>query len=455
MRELSRRQFIGSSSIRTAGIAVGAALGAARRPVRAASANDRIRLATIGAGGRGSRLTRDFSARADTEIVAVSDCDAGRARKLADAIGSSARVRPTESTDLRRVLDDRSIDGVIVATPDHWHALASVLACAARKDVYVEKPASYSIWEGRQMVRAARRYSRIVQVGTQNRSAPYLHEALELIRTGVLGEIHLAKVYNLKPGSPVRVPADGPAPRGVDYDAWLGPAPSRPFNAGHFHGGWYYHYAYCGGDLGNDSIHQLDVARWLTGVRLPSAAHSTGGNFAFDDDRTVPDTQVATFDFDNMIMTFELTQYTPYMQKTNWQHRTGDSFPHWLQNATRIELYGTKRQMIVGRHGGGWQVFTSDGAVEAESHGRFPDAPHQQNFIDAMRTRKLPNADIEEGHLSAVLVHMGNISYRLGGRKLALDADTERFRGDDEANALRRRTPRAPYTFPDLTLAAD
>jgi predicted dehydrogenase len=235
----------------------------------------------------------------------------------------------------------------------------------------------------------------------------------------------------------------------VDYDRWLGPAPARPFNPNHFHGGWYYFWAYCGGDMGNDGIHQIDLARWLIGRDDPRAVHAFGGNLAFDDARQVPDTQVATFEYDGLILTFEMTNWPPYMKKTNNQIRTGNTFPLWFQNATRIELYGTKNQMIIGRHGGGWQIFTADGKVVDQMYGRFPDAPHKENFIRCIRSRQLPNADIEEGHKSALLAHLGNISYRLGGRALRFDARKEAFVGDREACGLLKREYRAPYVVPE------
>lgn len=419
------------------------------------SSDDRVVLATIGCGGRGSTLTRDFVARKDVVVAAVCDADSRRTGTLARDIAAATGRAPLEFTDYRRALDQKDVHAVIVATPDHWHALPTVHACQASKDVYVEKPASYSIWDGRKMVEAARKYDRVVQVGLQNRSAPENRKALELIRSGALGTIHLCRVSNLKDGGPFRTPADGDPPADVDYDAWLGPAPKRPFNAGHFHGGWYYFFAYCGGDMGNDSSHQLDLARWLIDRDYPRTAYSTGGRHVFKDARDVPDTQVATFEYEDLTMTFELTQWAPYMDKIAGDVRTGDLFPYWPQCATRIELYGSKALMMLGRHGGGWQVFVGSdpksrpGKVVAEEYGRIPDAPHKEDFIQCVRARKRPNADIEEGHHSAVLSHLGNISYRLGGRKLALDPATETIVGDDEANRLVRPPCREPYRIPD------
>ena len=446
MQTITRRDFLRRGS---AGLAAAAGLSAASGTLRAAGANDKIILGIIGVGGRGNSLALGFALRPDCEIAYLCDVDPRRGQQTYEDVQSTQQREPRRVSDYRAILDDRAVDAVVVATPDHWHALPTIHACQAGKDVYVEKPASHNIWEGRKMVEAARRYGRIVQVGTQSRSAPYIHKALEYIRSGALGRIHLCRVCNLKSGDPYREPAPSPLPAGVDYDRWLGPAPARPFDEGHFHTGWYYHWDYCGGDMGNDSSHQLDLARWLIGKDYPRSVHCCGGNFAFDDDREVPDTQVAHFEFDDLVLTFELTQWAPYMAKTSWEIRNGDLFPLWLQNSTRIELYGTRALMLMGRHGGGWQAFTGDGAVAAQEYGRFPDEPHKESFVQSIRTRQLPPADIEEGHRSAILTHLGNISYRLGGRKLRFDAARERFEADDEANQLLTRAYREPYVIPD------
>jgi len=442
---MKRRQFLKGSLIGLSGLGALAANNA----IRAVPPSEKIILATIGLGGRGSHLTRDFAARGDCEFAYLCDLDTRRGGGLVKEIAEKTGRKPLRVTEYRRILDDPAVNAIVVGTPDHWHALPTIHGCQAGKDVYVEKPASHNIWEGRRMVEAARKYKRIVQVGTQTRSAPYARKAAELIRSGALGKVHLCKVFNLKPGNPIPKRPDGKAPPGVDYDRWLGPAPARPFNPNHFHGGWYYFWAYCGGDMGNDGIHQIDLARWLIGRDDPRAVHAFGGNLAFDDARQVPDTQVATFEYDGLILTFEMTNWPPYMKKTNNQIRTGDAFPLWFQNATRIELYGTKNQMIIGRHGGGWQIFTADGKVVDQMYGRFPDAPHKENFIRCIRSRHLPNADIEEGHKSALLAHLGNISYRLGGRALRFDAKRETFTGDREACGLLKREYRAPYVVPE------
>lgn len=388
-------------------------------------------------------------------IAWVCDPDDRRGAGLESFCEERFGCRPKRDRDVRRLLDDPSVDAVVIATPDHWHALGTIWACQAGKHVYVEKPASHNVWEGRQMVRAARKYRRVVQVGTQNRSAPYNMEAVDYIRSGKLGEIHLCKIYNLKNGRRIPRQPDQPPPPHVDYDLWLGPAPARPFNPNHFHGGWYYYWAYCNGDTGNDGVHQIDLARWLIGRDYPKAVYATGGKFAFpDSDAEVPDTQVAVFEFDRLVVTFELTQYAPYMDKIATRVRYSDTFPYWPQCATRIELYGTKGLMVVGRHGGGWQVFdkakeqSGPGEVVAQAYGRHPEVEHKEDFLSAIRDNRLPNADIEEGHRSAVMVHLACISTRLGGRKLLFDPATETT-NDPEANELLKRQYRHPFVVPE------
>ncbi len=442
---LSRRRFLGSTAT---GVAAGAAAFAIGRA--ATAANETIRYGLIGVGGRGTGLAGIFSTRPNIECAWLCDPDRRRAGGHVKRLTPKSGGPPKPVEDFRRCLDDKTVDAVIVATPDHWHALATVLACQAGKDVYVEKPASYSIWEGRQMVRAARKFRRVVQTGTQNRSAPYVAKALDYIQSGKLGRIPLVRVCNLKSGGPFKKGADAKAPDTVNYDLWLGPAPKRAFNPRRFHGSWYYLWDFFGGDMGNDASHQLDIARWLIGKDAPTSVCGYGGNLAHDDAREVPDTQVVTFDFGGTLMIFELTQYARYMAKTPGSVRNADKLPPWMQNATRIELYGTRELMVLGRHGGGWQVFTSGGKVAAQEYGRQAHREHLDNFADCIRSRKLPNADILEGHLSANLSHLGNLAYRVGNKQLDFDPKTERFTNNDDANKLLKREHRKPYVFPDL-----
>ena len=245
------------------------------------------------------------------------------------------------------MLDDKRVDALVIATPDHWHALGTIWACQAGKDVYVEKPTSHSIWESRKMVEAARKHGRVVQVGAQCRSAPYAAAAIEYLKSGKLGEIHLVKVFNSKPRSRIGSPPDQPVPAGVDYDMWLGPAPMRPFNENHFHA-WNWFWIYSGGDLVNDGVHQLDLARWCIGRSHPRSVYSTGGLHFFKDDQDTPDTQIVTWDYDGLTMTFEQTLWSPYQQKTPMNLRDRDVLPNWPFNGTRVEIYGSKQWMMLG-----------------------------------------------------------------------------------------------------------
>ncbi|MFQ6098799.1 MAG: Gfo/Idh/MocA family oxidoreductase, partial [Armatimonadota bacterium] len=234
-----------------------------------------------------------------------------------------------------------------------------------------------------------------------------------------------------------------------DYDMWLGPAPRRPFNPNRFHYAWHWFWDYSGGDIINDGVHQMDIARWLIGSKCPRSVVATGGKHAYDDAQETPDTQHVLFDFDRLTMTFELTLWTPYMKKTPWDFRNTDEFPNWTFNATRVEVYGTNGLMMMGRHGGGWQVFGTDWKEAASAPGRRPLAQHLDDFFECIKSRRRPNADIEEGHLSTVLCHLGNISYRVGGRRLDFDADTESFLDDKHANRLLKRTYRRPWVVPE------
>ncbi|HYW78204.1 MAG TPA: Gfo/Idh/MocA family oxidoreductase [Thermoguttaceae bacterium] len=454
MTDLNRRTFLRRSQATGLGVAAGMTILANSQSVRGAPANERLTLGLIGAGGRGPLLAQGFLDRGDCEFSHIADPNANvhgpRAAVIAERQDGRA---PKCVEDLRTVYDDPAVDAVIVATPDHWHALATVWACQAGKDVYVEKPPTHNCWEGQQMLAAARKYKRIVQAGFQNRSAPYNMAARRYIEEGKLGTIHLCRIFNQKPpwGNCPEV-ADSDPPAGLNWDIWNGPAPESRYNASRYRC-WHHQWRYSGGDIANDASHQIDLARWLLGVEYPKTVYSTGGRFAHPAAAQSPDTQVALYDFDNLLVSFELTLFGGYMLKTDGGVRDADMFPYWMQNSTRIEIYGTEGMMVVGRHGGGWQVFgrpqSRKPVVVAQQYGRFPDPPHKENFVECVRNRELPNADIAKGHRSCLMIHYGNISYRLGGRKVTVDPTTEHLQNDSEAQALFKRTYRAPYTIPE------
>lgn len=432
------------------GVMAGAAatLGAAPGPRPKESANEKVIVGVMGLGGRGSYLARLFAGLPNVEVAYLADPKNTNLETNAKKIQQVSGKTPKIVSDFRRVLDDRDVNAVIIATPDHWHSPGTILACQAGKDVYVEKPASHSIWEGRKAVEAARKYERIVQLGTQNRSAPYAQHAIEYLRSGKLGDVHLVRVIAMNARSPIPKSPDAEPPKDFDYDLWLGPAPMRPYNAGRV-GRWNWFWDYSGGDIINDAVHQLDMARWAIGKTHPKAVVASGHIFHFKDPAETPDTQTVTWEYDDMAMVFELALWNPVMKKVPAEERNKDQFPNWPFYAMKIELYGTKGIMYLGRHSGGWQVFAPDWKGEPFEYGREGVPVHMENFIDCVRSRKRPNADIEEGHLSTLLCHLGNIAHRVGNRRLVFDSATESFVNDAEANRLVKRAYRAPWVVPD------
>ncbi|MHC4399948.1 MAG: Gfo/Idh/MocA family protein [Planctomycetota bacterium] len=461
MTRLNRRDFLNASKQTGLGLAAGVMVLENAKSVRAAPENEKVILAAVGAGGRGTMLATHpewgFLCRGDCHYAAICDPDSRRAgsrvKGFADMQGGK---EPALFADIREALDQKSIDAIVSATPDHWHALSTVWACQAGKDVYVEKPAHHSCWEGQKMVEAARKHQRVVQIGTQNRSAPYNMSAKKFLEEGKLGTIHLCRIYNQKPpwGMTKKVP-NGDPPSGFNWDIWNGPAPEHPYNMG-LHRTWHHLWRYSGGDIANDASHQIDLARWLLGVEYPKNVYSTGGRFATNPEELVaetPDTQIALYDFDDLLVSFELTLFGKYMLKTDGEVRQSDMFPYWMQNATRIEIFGTEGMMVVGRHGGGWQVFVRPHqrkpVVKEQGYGRFPDPEHKEDFIKCIRTRERPNADVLEGHRSALMIHYANISYRLGGQKVKIDAETETIVDNPQAMKLFKRTYREPWVIPE------
>jgi len=443
--KVSRRGFNKASAA-----AAGMTILANSKSARGTPANEKMVLGLIGCGGRGPHLAKGFIERGDCEFAYLADPDKS---KLDSRVGPIAEAQggkvPQLELDFRKILEDKSLDAVVIATPDHWHALASIWACQAGKDVYVEKPITHSCWEGRKMVEAARKYGRIVQGGFQNRSAPYNMAARKYIADGKLGNVHLCRIYNQKPPwGNCPVVEDSATPAGLDWDMWNGPAPEHAYNSS-MHGCWHHQWRYSGGDIANDSSHQIDLARWLLGVDYPKTVYSTGGRFDVQSAAESPDTQIALFDYDKLLVSFELTLFAPYMLKTDSGVRDTDMFPYWFQNSTRIEIFGTKGMMVIGRHGGGWQVFvrpkSRQPVVKDQMYGRFPDPDHKENFLSCIKSRELPNADVLDSHLSCAMIHYANASYRLGGKKLEIDPKTEFFTNSDEGNALLRREYRKPW----------
>ncbi|HDR52499.1 MAG TPA: Gfo/Idh/MocA family oxidoreductase [Mariniphaga anaerophila] len=414
------------------------------------SAGDKVILALIGAGGRGTRLILSTQkCCTNVEVKYVCDVDETRGGNAVAELEKQQGKKPQQVSDMRRVLDDNEVDAVIIATPEHWHALATVWACQAGKDVYVEKNISLSISEGKKMIEATRKYNRIVQCGTQNRSAEFAFSARDYIQSGKLGKLVLVKAFCMLPGTkPWFLKENSLVPEGLDWDLWLGPSENVPYNVSR-HKAWYDWWAYSGGQaLAGDASHVLDLARMvLADPAHPNSVYCAGGRVIFQDKREIPDNQTITYDYGDYMLTCECSKYGNYMAKTPGSIRFGNEFPDWPLNSTRIEIYGTESVMYLGRHGGGWQVMGEDSEIIAQEYGYVPDEAHQKNFIESIRTRKDPNANIEEGHHSANLIHLANLSYRLGKKQLLFNGDI--VTNSEEANVLDNLKYRTGFQMPE------
>jgi len=444
---ISRRGFLD----RSIKCGLSGALGAAgmRTSSKAVAPSDKVVVGVMGVGGRGTQLTTFFAERPDVEIAYVCDVNAKRLPGAIKVVQDKKGKTPKTVGNFQRILEDKDVDAMVCATPDHWHSLATVLACQAGKDIYVEKPASHDIWEGRKMVEAARKYKRVAQVGMQNRSGAYCGTAREVIQSGKLGSVHLVRVYNMLNRTPVERTPDTAPPEGFDWDLWLGPGPLRPYNPMYFRRVFW---DFNGGIITDDGVHQLDLARAVIGVSFPKSVHHAGGKLSFKDIAETPDTSIVTYEYDGLTLVFEETWWTPYIIKVpNRVRESTTQFPDWYPFiGTRIEIHGSHGMMILGRHGGGWQLFDREGQKIASDKQTFSamQAAHIGNFISCIHDRKHPNADVEEGHISAALCHMANISYRLGNRKIVFDSTQETFVGDNEANQYLKRTYREPWVMP-------
>lgn len=412
------------------------------------SAGDKVILALIGAGSWGTNLILEAANSGENILIKyVCDVDDDRGGRAISELEKIQGFRPLAVRDLRKVYEDKEVDGVFIETPEHWHALAAIWACQAGKDAYVEKFISHSIFEGQQMIKAAMKYERVVQCGTQNRSADYALTAKDYIEKGGLGDLVAVHVRELLDGPvPFNEKEDTQTPDNIDWDMWLGPAPKVPYNVSR-NKSWSYYWDYSGGPVtAGGSIHQLDMARLILGnPGFPKSAYCSGGRYFFNDNRQIPDYQMTTFDYGKFVLTLETGECTPYMQKEGMDVRMGNIYPKWMQNATRIDIMGTERMMYVGRMGGGWQVFDKDEKIVAQDKGIFPLKAHILNYIDCIRTRNQPNGNIVEGHKSSVLIHLANLSYRAGNKQLLFSPEYEAILNDDKAAELDRLKYRSGF----------
>ncbi len=447
MTDAHRREFLRQAGLGAAAVAATQLSGIATAEDKkadnskqpAADAQDKLVMGWIGCGGQATNLLKSFISQPDVAVAYVCDPETARAVAMAQIVESASGKAPKIIADMRELLDDKSVDAVCVATPDHWHAPATILACDAGKHVYVEKPCSHNVREGRLMVDAARRNKRVVQVGTQSRSSPAVIEAIQLIRDGEIGEVLIGKVWNSQRRKDIGHGTPGQPPAGLDYDLWVGPAPMVPFQANRIHYGWHWWYDFGTGDMGNDGVHDIDIARWGLGLDMhPATVTASGGKFYFDDDQQFPDTQYVVFDYpgDGHVgqrrqIIFEQRIWSPYRQES---YENGNAF------------YGTEGMLLLGKNDG-WKLYGPKNELRKSAENSGLGLPHHRDFIDAVRTGRNPNADIEVAHLSTALCHLGNIATRLG-RTLQFDGAREQFTGDAEANALVKRQYREHWGTP-------
>jgi predicted dehydrogenase len=401
-----------------------------------AAPSDKVRVAVLGVNGRGKSHIKDIMTLPDAEIVMLCDPDSKvleeRASHFQTTYGRPVKIE----RDLRRVYDNKEIDAVTIATPNHWHSLATIWACQAGKDVYVEKPGSHNIYEGRKMVEAAHKYKRIVQHGVQLRSCPAIREAVDHLRKGTIGNVYMSRglVFRRRPS--IHRSPNEPAPAYLDYDLWTGPAQMRPFSKRLVHYNWHWHWDYGNGDVGNQGIHETDMCMWGLGVGLPTEITAMGGKFTFDDDKETPEVLTSVYNYPDQkkMIQFEVR--------------------HWITNdeagATVGNIfYGTEGYLVIKGYQT-YEIYLGEKREKGPSRTDGADRHHYANWVQAIKSRKTEdqNGPVETAHLSSALAHLGNISYRLG-RQLRFNPNTEKFVGDEQANAMLTRSYRAPYVVPE------
>ena len=425
-RATRRRTFLQTASVGAATVATGAA--------SAQAANDRLILGVIGAGGMGGNHIRNLVGRKDVRIAYVCDVDQNRLASMANLVEKSSGVAPKAVKDLRHVLADKRVDAVFIATPDHWHAPAAILALEAGKHVYVEKPCCHNIREGGLMAAAVKRSGKVLQVGTQSRSTEVVMEAMQRVREGEIGDVLVAKAWNSQRRGSIGKTKPSKPPAHLDFDLWLGPAPQVPYRSNMLHAIWRWWYDFGCGDMGNDGVHDIDVALWGLGVDShPSSATCIGGKYFFDDDQQFPDTQYAVFHYPQSgapgrqkQLIFEQRIWTPYTQDG---YENGAAF------------YGTNGQLIIG-HTVGWRLYGPRNKLIAERSGRADLVAHHNDFFACIRGHKAkPNADVQAGHYGSTIVHLANICARLG-EVVQFDPKAETIVGNADANAMVGRVYR-------------
>lgn len=430
----TRREFLQDAS--TAALV----LGAGASSLHAAGANDKMTIAVIGTGGMGTGHVRALSARNDVDIAWLCDVDAQRVASAAEVVKQAKGKTAKTTANLREVLADKSVEAVWIATPDHWHTPAALLALDAGKHVYVEKPCSHNVREGRLLVDAAQRTGKVVQVGTQSRSTPCVMEGIQRVLDGEIGEILVAKAWNSQLRGSIGKSQPGTPPAHLDYDTWLGPAPVVPYRPNMLPGIWRWWYDFGCGDIGNDGVHDIDVGLWGLGVTTqPSRVTCFGSKLFFDDDQQFPDTQYSIAEYAPDPKTGKKKQFI--FEQRIWSPYVQDGY----ENGTAY--YGTKGVLIMG-HTVGWRLYGPRGKLLAEKTGRADLDAHHTNFLDTIRGKvKVNNATAMIGHLAATIVHLSNIAARVGG-VLDFDPEKEVITNNEAAAKLVKRQYRDHWSVP-------
>ena len=428
-KNIPRRQFVKNTAL------VGAALSLPTIiPAQAFGANDRVNVAVLGVNGRGKNHIDGYMNLDNVQVTTLVDPDMNICQERAKEYGEKYNTTMKAIQDQSEMLDDPDIDVVSIASSNHWHALSTIWACQAGKDVYVEKPGSHNLWEGRKMVEAAAKYDRIVQHGVQLRSSKAIREAIQLLRDGYIVNVYMARGLVFRWRADIGDQGFEPVPEGVDYDMWTGPAPMRPFTRNLVHYNWHWHWDYGNGDVGNQGIHETDLCMWGLDVGFPTKITSMGGKFLWDDCKEVPEVQTSIYHYpaEKKMIQFEVRHWC-----TNLEDGAG------VGNI----FYGEKGYMVIK----GYDTYETYLGQERTPGQKGKDGgDHYQNFIDAVRAHdktKL-HAPVETAHLSSGLAHLGNISYRLG-RQLTFNPKAEKFINDPEADKMLTRNYRAPYVVPD------
>jgi predicted dehydrogenase len=466
----ARRTFLKASAIAAAGLA------SAASAKKVLGANDRIRIAVIGVRGRGWDHVKEYHPIPGVEIAYLCDVDENVLRQRLADIERMDIPKPQTYVDVRRLLEDKNVDAVSIATPNHWHSLIGIWAAQAGKDIYIEKPCSHNWWEGRQLVRAVDKYKVICEHGSQCRSSAAIREAMDQMRSGLLGDVYMSRGLCYKWRDTIGHAGPEPIPAGVHYDLWTGPAPLKEFTKNRFHYNWHWIWDTGNGDLGNQGIHEVDLARWGLGVTLPTKVTALGGHFLFDDDQQTPNVITAAYEFktsgaQTKMMTFEVRGWTTNHEAGVGTREFGGggvpaagmktATPSTSQGKKSLGpasgkpstignlYYGSKGYLVISDYDS-YKSFLGPAAEPGPEKHVPVKNEHFVNFIECMRSRKKEDlhAPILEGHLSATLVHLANASYRLG-RTINFDPQTESVIDDVEATELLKGTYRAPYIVPE------